>query len=190
MTWMQTHSGRAWDLRAPDPDNIALGDIAHALARINRFLGHTDYPYSVAEHSVRVMMAVETEEPQDRDLHLAALLHDAHEAYVGDWPTPIKRTMSREAEVWWADLEQKHLAAIEKWAGITPRESDDELIKAVDLRMLVTERRDLMKVPPRDWGIDVDPYPMADVSRPWDVDHAEHNFKRHFVRLQRLRGRA
>lgn len=55
----RTFSGRyVWPLD-PLVEDIDLIDIAHALARMNRFCGHTTLPYSVADHAVRVSRLVE-----------------------------------------------------------------------------------------------------------------------------------
>lgn len=79
--WMQTFTGRAYWPCDPLPSDVYIGDIAHALARLCRFNGHVIVPhYSVAEHSVRCSRIVES------NLALAALLHDAAEAYVADVP--------------------------------------------------------------------------------------------------------
>lgn len=82
--WIQTFSGKAFFPFDPRPDQIDIEDIAHALSNICRFTGHTDIFYSVAEHSVRVARLVEPE------YRLAALLHDASEAYLSDISAPIK----------------------------------------------------------------------------------------------------
>lgn len=50
--WIQTRSGIIFDLVAPIEQMVSLTDIAHGLAHINRFTGHTRYPYSVAQHCV------------------------------------------------------------------------------------------------------------------------------------------
>jgi hypothetical protein len=63
---------------------IFLDDIAHALAYQCRFSGHIQTFYSVAEHSLHVAEIVPDEDK------LAALLHDASEAYLVDIPAPIK----------------------------------------------------------------------------------------------------
>lgn len=87
-TWLQTHSGIAFDLLEPRAEDVRLDDIALALSRINRFAGHTHMAgYNVAQHSYLVMDLM----PQHCSPHLklAALLHDAHEAYTGDITTPV-----------------------------------------------------------------------------------------------------
>jgi uncharacterized protein len=91
--WIQTVSGRDVDLLNPKPESILLGDIVYALAKIPRFIGHTigRLPWSVAQHSMLVeSLLPESSDPLER---LYALLHDAHEAYVGDIVSPLKRAM-------------------------------------------------------------------------------------------------
>ena len=79
-----TRSGHDFDLLAPESSRIEIADIAHALSNICRFTGHTHQFYSVAEHSWWCSLMVA---PADA---LAALLHDAAEAYVGDVSSPLK----------------------------------------------------------------------------------------------------
>jgi 5'-deoxynucleotidase YfbR-like HD superfamily hydrolase len=64
--------------------DIFIKDIAHALSLQCRFSGHIQTFYSVAEHSLRVAELVPDK------FKLAALLHDASEAYIVDIPAPIK----------------------------------------------------------------------------------------------------
>jgi uncharacterized protein len=79
-----TFSGiRFWPL-LPNPADIRIEDIAHALAHQCRFGGHAREFYSVAEHSVRVSRLCL---PEDA---LWGLLHDASEAYLVDLPRPLK----------------------------------------------------------------------------------------------------
>ena len=80
-----TYTGRTIRPLDPDPDDIVIEDIAHALSQQCRFTGHTRKFSSVAEHSVRVSWLV------PRELALEALLHDASEAYLADIARPIKK---------------------------------------------------------------------------------------------------
>lgn len=70
------------DLLALQPENIDFRDIARRLSRIRRFCGGTKDPYSVAQHSVRVMDLC------GRNIRPWALLHDAHEAFLSDMTSP------------------------------------------------------------------------------------------------------
>lgn len=89
---MRTHpTGTYFNLLAPNPDDIWLVDIAHGLAHINRFNGATAHPYSVAEHCLAVSTQVERR-TGDKQLALAALLHDAAEAYIGDMNGLLKKS--------------------------------------------------------------------------------------------------
>jgi len=80
-----TFSGRFIRPLDPDPEDIFISDIAHALGNQCRWTGHVSSFYSVAEHSVHVAACV----PQK--LRLTALLHDASEAYLTDLARPIKK---------------------------------------------------------------------------------------------------
>lgn len=95
--WIYTASGRKFWPLDPRPEEIFIEDIAHALARICRFNGHTRHFYSVAEHSVRVMdqvreraMGNKLDAPRVQALSLWGLLHDASEAYICDLTRPMK----------------------------------------------------------------------------------------------------
>ena len=78
---VNTFTGRLVDVLDLDPADIAIEDIAHALALTNRFNGHTAYPISVAQHSVAVSRLVQCVAPEAA---LQALLHDGSEAYASD----------------------------------------------------------------------------------------------------------
>lgn len=72
------------------PEDIDLVDIANALARQCRFLGHVSGFISVGEHSLVVSRLLE-ERGESRLIQATGLLHDASEAYLGDISGPLKR---------------------------------------------------------------------------------------------------
>lgn len=81
-TFITTVSDRRVDVLAPDWNDIDLGDLARGLSQLRRFGGQSRRGFSVGQHS---LVVAELAHPAVR---LAALLHDAHEAYLGDWTGP------------------------------------------------------------------------------------------------------
>ena len=146
MTWMITAHGRehyltgaGQQLNTPD-----IREIAHALAQINRFTGHCKRPYSVAEHSVLVSTIAETE-GASTSAQLAALLHDAHEAYTGDVSSPVKWAIG----IAWDAFENTQQAAVHNTLGVRAAMCAHRAsIKRWDLLALATERRDLTSYDP------------------------------------------
>lgn len=140
--WIQTRSGLAFSLTNPTPDRILLEDIAYPLARIARFNGHTLHrEYSVAEHSIRVAAIVPPE------LKLPALLHDAHEAYIGDISRPVCRYLYDAAPGFrwaWVRLKESVDKAIAGAFGFDAALFDRPEIKHADNVLLATEARDLL----------------------------------------------
>lgn len=70
-------------------DVVTIEQIAHGLGMLCRYAGQCDGFYSVAEHSALMAHWV-FQRTTDRQLALAALLHDATEAFLPDVPRPIK----------------------------------------------------------------------------------------------------
>jgi 5'-deoxynucleotidase YfbR-like HD superfamily hydrolase len=90
---IETYRGAFINPLDPDPDLISIEDIAHALAHKCRFNGHCGKFYSIAEHSVYVANVVGYGEGPEKIIlqhQLAALIHDAAEAYLPDVATPLK----------------------------------------------------------------------------------------------------
>jgi hypothetical protein len=132
--WIQTWSGKRVFLDRPDRDVVEIEDIAHALANVCRFGGHSHF-YSVAQHSILVSELVRE---KDKSLALAGLLHDAAEAYLGDVVRPLKRILGAS----YSDLERAWMTVIaEKFSapGVF-----DPLVKEADNQALAIERRDVM----------------------------------------------
>lgn len=78
-------------------DQIDLLDLALGISLEHRFRGQTERPLSVLEHVYRVAAIVEVLGGGLRS-KLAALLHDAHEAWLGDCPGPFKTDDRRRLE--------------------------------------------------------------------------------------------
>lgn len=124
MTWILTNSGQRVDLAEPKQEQIDINDLAHHLAGINRFTGAGKFTLSVAEHSIRVSQYVE-QRGQSPLICLLALLHDAHEAYIGDISTPLKRLLDQA------------LAKAGTSVGAIAENFDQQIINALKLRPVV-----------------------------------------------------
>jgi uncharacterized protein len=97
----ETYSGKQIALFDPQPDQIDIWDIAHHLSMICRYGGACKHRYSVAEHCVHVHdefvhvynISPDSVAPEllrrKEEVALALLMHDAHEAYVGDLTRPL-----------------------------------------------------------------------------------------------------
>lgn len=159
--WMQLASGGRFYPMDPRPEEIHIEDIAHSLSMLNRFNGHASRPYSVAEHSVRVARLV----PPDQ--RLAALLHDASEAYLADVPRPVKPYLPeyKEAE----HAVEKAIA--ERFGLDYPWHPE---IKRADNIMLATEARELMGDTSA-WGLEESPI-VEKVNMGWGWERAKQVF--------------
>jgi len=172
--WIQTYTGRAFCPLEPDPTEIDIRDIAHALSMNCRFNGHCHRFYSVADHCVRVSEIV------DPEFALWGLLHDAAEAYITDLPRPLKRRMPLFSEV-----EDQLLQVIIGHFGLPWISPMPEAVKLADEQMLATEARDLMSTPPEDWGLNAEPLEIT--IEPRTPEQAERAFLDRFDQLKALR---
>ena len=91
---IRTFMGKMIDPFNPDPDLINLVDIAHSLGNLCRWNGHTNKFYSVAEHCIFVQNMV-----QSREDKIAAMLHDASEAYIADITRPVKYRIDKYCDI-------------------------------------------------------------------------------------------
>lgn len=151
--------------RIDEPDALpGIEFTALALSQINRFNGHTFRPYSVAEHSLLVTAiavknyADDLDGQQITELALACLMHDAHEAFIGDMASPLKGILGEP----WYELEGRVERAVRTHFGVL-NASDDwrEQVKRCDLIALATERAFFMPHAAGEWpvlqGVKADP---------------------------------
>lgn len=187
MIWTQTFSSRAWRLLAPQQEDICINDIAHQLSFQCRFSGAVVCWYCTAEHSVRVMRRVrELVSDAPRELLAASLLHDGHEAVLGDWTRPVKAALVELG----AGNALKRLtaiqdAAIAKWAAIDPALFHHPLVKQADDELLATEKLHLMREAPLPW-IEL-PLPLEVSSQDplgWSPLRAESEFQKAWQLVQ------
>lgn len=133
--WIPTFTGGRFWLLDPRPEDFNIVDIAHCLAHSNRWCGGTiGGGYSVGQHSVHVSEEV------DQRYALAALLHDAPEAYHGDCITPMKDILGDA----YSSVEEPIMCAIAKRYGFAWDDEVKKAVKKADLIMLATEARDLV----------------------------------------------
>ncbi|SHG67276.1 phosphohydrolase [Massilia sp. CF038] len=175
--YVSTFLGNRFYPLEPRIDRVAIEDIAHGLAYQCRFNGQTQAFYSVAQHSLVVASLVPA------DLRLAALLHDAAEAYLGDMVKPLKVLLPE-----FAALEDKVSAIIATTFGIDF--ANYQPIKRADLIALATEKRDLMPHSSERWayldGITALPARIV----PMAPGAAKQAFLQEFIRLQMDHGQS
>lgn len=131
--WILTYSGQKFNAINPHPDTVVIEDIAHALSHQCRFSGHSKRFYSVAEHSYLLSLAVPPE------YAMAALMHDASEAYLVDVPRPIKPFLTN-----YYDLEEGVMEAIKQKFDLRNDKECWDAIKLADTRILTDEKYQVM----------------------------------------------
>lgn len=173
MNWINTTHGRL-DLLAPSTADIHLDDIALSLSRQVRHLGFTRAVYTVAQHSIHVSMLL-AHLPPAAQLH--GLMHDAHEAFLGEIATPVKHCIGDALSA----LESSLQSAVFQRFDIDPAPWYAEVHHA-DLVALATEVRDL-RSGRHDWPqLDgIEPHP--DTLTPWSERAAHEAFIRRFWEL-------
>lgn len=162
--WIRLASGRKFHFLRPHQSEIDIKDIAHNLSQLYRFTGACSKFYTIAEHCCHCSDMASDEHK------LTALLHDAQEFALADVNSPLKSILPQYQE-----LEARSEIAIAKKFGVPyPR---PPIIKEIDLRMLVTEMRQLLKGD--DWKkIPFEPYDFK--IKCWGIKKSEREFLRRY----------
>jgi hypothetical protein len=155
---METFSGRRLDLLEPDPATVRLEDVAHHLARVNRYNGATRPTISVAEHCCVLADYAHVFRGFPAEAGMLALVHDGHEAYTGDFIKPLKLLIGEPLK----KIERRVQAAVLAGLGLglgpmLQRMSRFcELVAELDARVLLDERAAGMPNHPGDgaWAVD------------------------------------
>jgi len=134
--FIETVSGNAFYPMSPNGTDVNIRDIAHALAHICRFNGHTKHFYSVAQHSINCANLAAMLNGS-AELQLACLMHDASEAYICDIPAPFKPNL-----VGYRTIETNIQQVIVDSLGIP--DVPYGAVKEIDMLVLELEGRELM----------------------------------------------
>ena len=171
--YVSTYLGNRFYLTRPHIDDVAIEDIAHGLAYQCRFNGQTREFYSVAQHSVMVMNLV----PEEH--RLAALLHDAAEAYLGDMVKPLKNLFPAFSEI-----EAQVMAIIGQRFEVELVQLHPS-VKWADLVALATEKRDLMPNSTELWTYLDGVVPVSQSIWPMPPNQAKIAFLEAFTKIQK-----
>lgn len=147
-TIMDTRHGMRLNLEDPKPADITMEDIAWGLSGINRYGAQAPVSITIAEHCILVgsacREAAEFKKLSERECilwQLVGLLHDAHEAYIGDLIRPFKNTLNLfDGAVDALGTVTRNLdRVIAEFFGIDPLMFNDELVKDADVAVLHLE---------------------------------------------------
>jgi hypothetical protein len=167
--YIHLYSGKRFYLLRPKVEDMDIESIAHGLSQIVRWTGQCKKPMTVAQHCV-----LGTDEtPQEHKLSF--LLHDAQESFVGDCAKPLKNVLPQYQEI--ESRIEKVIAKKFKIPYPHP-----QVIKEIDMRMLVTEMKWLIKggdwknIPfrPFDFNLEI-----------WSMEKSKREFLKRYHRLKR-----
>jgi hypothetical protein len=181
MDYLSTSSGNNFYFDEEETNDLSIEDISHHLSLVNRFSGATAYPYSVAQHSLNVE-SILAQRGCSIAVRLIGLLHDAHESFTSDIPTPftryydptnvIKNAQKRLDEMIWDSLDLSEVAS-------NLSESEQWEIKWADSLACALEASCVKLFPfEPDWVFEfvTDAGLMTDMDQ-FDIDTAEKNWR-------------
>jgi hypothetical protein len=170
-------SGHYFDLLDPAGSRFTIGDIAAGLSKTCRFGGQCSRFYSVAEHSIHASTIVPDQ------FRLAALMHDAAEAFIGDVTRPLKSLLPE-----YRAIEHRIERVIFDRFGLGDLPYAPE-VKEADIRMLAVEQQALMPAHADAWAIlsGVELAPIRNLRHGGDTaDRAAKRFLDRFARLTNI----
>lgn len=145
------YGSNAYEIGSKSAPGVTPKDVAHSLARINRFTGHTVGTISVARHSVYVSHLLN----MDPLVAMYGLVHEVEETVINDISQPVKsalgwRGMRRLRSI----AEAANYALYEVMGVPYPVPKDIKtLVKRADNAAVLAEKRDLMPPCDRPWSM-------------------------------------
>lgn len=171
--WLETYTGIKFYPLDPRPEEVEIEDVAHALSNICRFNGHTKWFYPVSAHCVNLAYLVEAHN-FNKQFQLFALLHDAAEAYICDFPAPIKKTNSTYVFMEWEILN----AIFEKYNVPPMNEQEQAIITYFDKALLRLEAEQLKNCT-ENWHVKFPVIEQEKIKSKFDFDY-EMREQKHF----------
>lgn len=140
-----------YEIGSKSAPGVTPKDIAHSLARINRFTGHATEPISVARHSWYVSNLLD----MDPLLAMYGLVHEVEETVINDISQPVKAALGWRGMRRLKKIASAANTALYEVLGVPYPVPPDikAMVKRADNAAVLAEKRDLM--PPCD--------------RPWDM---------------------
>lgn len=121
-----TYTKKRMNPLKPNLDDISIVDIAHALSLLSRGNGQIKYFFSVAQHSINSYKEA-LARGYSKKVQLAALIHDASEAYLSDITRPVKRELKEYQVI------EKNLQDLIYQKYIIDGLSDEDLAEVLDV---------------------------------------------------------
>lgn len=180
--------GSYFDYENPRATQMTIEDYAWALASQGRFSGqcrarllqgHPRVVYTVCEHVARMAEQM-LRDGHPQEVAYAGLMHESDEIVFPDIAAPAKSLVDARTldTIKWLGSEiANYFDVLDYWCAV---------LKQYDIRMLATEKRDLMPQAGSDnWQI-LDGYPPFDFEIiPWpNADHAVRRFLSLYERLR------
>lgn len=162
--WIVTAAMKKLDLNRPEDFDWDVHCVAHALSQINRYTGHTSYPYSVAQHAYLVaeyLLAI----TNDPVIAMCGLHHDDHEIVIGDISSPVKRFFAEQTSA--IKAYELRLESIVAYKFHLPYPYHP-MIKEADTRIALNEKAEFFPSLPDKWQIEQEgllPLPGVIISR-------------------------
>lgn len=167
--YIRLFTGKAFHYLRPKLSEIDIKDIIHSLSIVPRYNGHTPKPYYVLQH----VCICHDHGPEKYRKEL--LGHDYTEYVMQDVPAPLKQLIPQYKAI---EVRLEKLLA-KKFDMEYPYPPE---VKEIDLTVLATEIRDLMKT--NDYKLlPYKPLPITIV--PWSSEKCKKEFQKRFDALYR-----